>query len=903
MLQLKLESLILLKNIQKPTVEQFVKFTNALNAFNSALNGAVSANKSEEHIKKLIYDFLQNGYDYILNTKKKIDPKKKICINFCLDLFFDATRPQNIPEMITQNAPNRKAMHEAIYYYMQERNEKNDEPKRVVITNGNEWFIFDAADFEKLFWLNKEFKRRFLDFENGTLTGKNTNHFYNDVAKPFLDTIEINNTLLIENAELKTLYFDIRALKSENDKIPFFKALSKPYLLKEETRADPNHLNEPFYLKLLDIMGLEQVKNGSKKVIQRCSESKINSASLLENAIGILQREIGIAEDKLFDTALSLVIIWINIILFLKLLESTLLRYHKNNAKYRFLSYSKLEDYDALNSLFFEVLAISQDTRSKDVAHFTHIPYLNSSLFETTELEKQTIKISNLKDNLIYKDGKNTLAFLFDFLDSYDFGAESEDSIIQTHKTIISASVLGLVFEKINGYKDGSFYTPSFITMYMAKEAITKALLQKFKTVKGWDCKTLEELYNKIVDIKEANQIVNSITICDPAVGSGHFLVSCLNEIIRIKAELGILCDENGKKLKDYTFDIQNDELIVWDEDKKEEFVYAEPFSSEASRVQKTLFNEKRNIIENQLFGVDINPNSVNICRLRLWIELLKNAYYKQDAKLDTLPNIDINIKCGNSLISRFDLNDELKINNIKAEIQNYKKQVSEYKDSIGTKSTLLNTIEKLKDKFKLTLKAEGKLQKTLLEKLKLYVSDFGTDELNDNLTLYALKNRFGHAKSLLEGSIDEKRKSKLLKELQDLEVQIDEIESGKIYENAFEWRFEFPEVLNEKGEFVGFDVVIGNPPYISLSKLKDIDYSTFDYKVFDKTGDILSLFCERALNIGNRNANVNFIISNSWLKTKYGEPMKRLFKDSGFTKISNFEDTQIFDEATVESC
>ncbi len=808
--------------------------------------------------------------------------------------------------MITQDEPNRKAMHEAIYYFMQERNEKNDEIKRVVITNGYEWFIFDATDFEKLFWLDNKFKKRFLDFEGGTLTSKKTDHFYNNIAKHFLDTVIINHNLLIEDVQLQAIHFDIRTLQTENDKIAFFKALSKPYLLKEETRADPNHLNEPFYLKLLDIMGLEQVKNGSKKIIQRCNEQKRNSASLLENAIGILQREIGVSEDKLFDTALSLVIIWINRILFLKLLESTLLRYHKNNEKYRFLSFDKLKDYDALNSLFFEVLAISQDARSKDVAHFAHIPYLNSSLFETTELEKSTIRISNLKDGLVYKEGKNTLAFLFDFLDSYDFGAENEESVIQTYKTIISASVLGLVFEKINGYKDGSFYTPSFITMYMAKEAITKAVLQKFKTTKEWDCTNLVELYNKIKDANEANQIINSITICDPAVGSGHFLVSCLNEIIRIKAELGILCDESGKRLKDYTFDIQNDELIVWDEDKKEEFTYAEPFASEASRVQKTLFNEKRQIIENQLFGVDINPNSVNICRLRLWIELLKNAYYEPDGKLDTLPNIDINIKCGNSLISRFDLKDELKINNIKVEIENYKKQVSEYKDSIGTKTTLLNTIKKLKDKFKLTLKAEGKLQKTLNSKLVEYFQEFGFDNLSNTLALKCLEWNNKKQQPSLFGEKDAKKQNKLLKELEELQAKIDEIESGKIYENAFEWRFEFPEVLDEHGEFVGFDVVIGNPPYgVSLSA-NDKKYFTQYYESaktengLKGSTDTYSLFIDKGLQILN-NGILNYIVP---LAVTSSESMSKLhsmiFSSCEDVKISSYSNRpkRIFDDA-----
>jgi type II restriction/modification system DNA methylase subunit YeeA len=131
-------------------------------------------------------------------------------------------------------------------------------------------------------------------------------------------------------------------------------------------------------------------------------------------------------------------------------------------------------------------------------------------------------------------------------------------------------------------------------------------------------------------------------------------LVSALNELIAIKNDLGILVDKFGKKLKDYNIEVQNDELIITDEN-GELFEY-NPKIKESQRIQETLFHEKQTIIENCLFGVDINPNSVKICRLRLWIELLKNAYYKSENELETLPNIDINIKNGNSLINRFGL-------------------------------------------------------------------------------------------------------------------------------------------------------------------------------------------------------------------------------------------------------
>ncbi|MFM5942022.1 MAG: hypothetical protein ACKO9G_01320, partial [Dolichospermum sp.] len=106
-----------------------------------------------------------------------------------------------------------------------------------------------------------------------------------------------------------------------------------------------------------------------------------------------------------------------------------------------------------------------------------------------------------------------------------------------------------------------------FITMYMCRETIRRAVIQKFNDVKGWNCETIDDLYDKIEAKKAANDIINSLKICDPAVGSGHFLVSALNEIIAIKSELKILLDRQGKRLKEYGFEVANDELVVTDED------------------------------------------------------------------------------------------------------------------------------------------------------------------------------------------------------------------------------------------------------------------------------------------------------------------------------------------------
>jgi type II restriction/modification system DNA methylase subunit YeeA len=208
---------------------------------------------------------------------------------------------------------------------------------------------------------------------------------------------------------------------------------------------------------------------------------------------------------------------------------------------------------------------------------------------------------------------------------------------------------LGKVFEKINGYKDGSIFTPAFITMYMCKQSIRLAVVEKFNEAlspllerdgvrsfdKFEDVKNYTSRLFKTTEILKANEVINSLRICDPAVGSGHFLVSALNEIISIKAELGILADQQGNSISGYEIEIINDELIITDP-KTNILEYklqnGKPLNKEIQRLQKALFHEKQTIIENCLFGVDINPNSVKICRLRLWIELLKNAYYKEES-------------------------------------------------------------------------------------------------------------------------------------------------------------------------------------------------------------------------------------------------------------------------------
>ena len=592
-----------------------------------------------------------------------------------------------------------------------------------------------------------------------------------------------------------------------------------------------------------------------------------------------------------------------------------MLKYHKGSNDLAFLNLEKVHNYDDLNRLFFQVLAKPQQERISTInSVFANVPYLNSSLFEPTELEQRGVFISQLDNELqlpilaatVLKDhnGKKrsgkleTLAYFFEFLNAYDFSSEGSEDIQEDNKTLINASVLGLIFEKINGYKDGSFFTPGFITMYMCHESIRRAVLQKFRDVKGWNCDSVEQLHDMIGENKakaEANQIINSLKICDPAVGSGHFLVSALNEIIALKSELGILLDRQGKAIHYYTMEVVNDELIVTD-DNSELFEYR-PGNPEAQRIQETLFHEKQTLIENCLFGVDINPNSVKICRLRLWIELLKNAYYKTDSnytELETLPNIDINIKCGNSLISRYDLNADIKkaLRKSKWTIDGYRLAVSAYrnarsKDEKRKMEGLIDTIKKdFESEINHTDKRVARLEKMAHELLTL-------DPRYDLFDLPASEKKK-----------QAKERQRLIANIQKLEAEIEAIKSNKIYENAFEWRFEFPEVLNDDGRFIGFDLVIGNPPYISLEAFSAQEREALRSKFpqFERKFETSVLFMVEGFKLLHNAGILSYIAPATWQTGEnYAKFRQFVVSEKGIKEVINLPfDT--FEDAYVDT-
>ena len=905
--------------------EDFNRFKKALHTLLSTISDGQREETQKEHLRNFLSDTFYKPYymapEEDIDLAVRLDKTSKSNI----DLLIEVKSTTNRNEMISVGNLNRKALQELLLYYLRERiSKKNSDIKYLIATNVYEYFIFDAQEFEQKFYQNKKLKKEFQDFEDGRKTSRKTDFFYSEIASLFIEEVA---------GSLDYTYFDIRSYAKylDGDTAPkklieLYKVFSDVHLLKLPFQNDSNYLNKKFYAELLHILGIEEKKENNKIVIVRKAVGRRNEASLLENTINQLDAEdclrkvpniaiYGSAqEERLFNVAMELCITWINRILFLKLLEAQMLKYHNGEQCYKFLSIQKIRDFDDLNTLFFQVLARSVNQRTASILKdFEYVPYLNSSLFEVTELESNTIKINSLSQRselplftnsvLINRKEKQqfsslpTLNYLFAFLDAYNFASEGSEEVQEEAKTLINASVLGLIFEKINGHKDGSVFTPGFITMYMCREAVANSVLTKFNNFYNWNCASVADLYNKIEDISQANRIINSITICDPAVGSGHFLVSALNELICLKYELGILVDSEGKRIKksDYTFSIENDELIVTDADNNL-FAY-NPLNEESRRIQETLFKEKKIIIENCLFGVDINPNSVKICRLRLWIELLKNAYYTAESdykQLETLPNIDINIKCGNSLLHRFDLTDSIKsvLKETGISISQYRNAVSKYKNAQdkAEKRELDSMIAEIKSKLTTEIGAKDP-KKLRLNKRRAELVNLLAPQLFEM--------------SKKEQKDWQKRVDAVKREIAELESYFEEINSNKIYLGAFEWRIEFPELLDTDGNFIGFDCIIGNPPYIQLQSMgTDADVlERMKYKTYVRTGDIYCLFYEHGMNLLKPNGCLCYITSNKWMRAGYGKELRQYFiAKTNPVLLIDFAGIKIFDAATVET-
>lgn len=787
--------------------------------YRNEINNAKVKGESEEHCKGILNKFLVNAFGYNCNTSGKIDLVIKFDDN--IKTIIETKNYNNTLEMIDDNNYNNKAFYQTILYYYKSRKNKDNKDfniDNIIITNFEKVYLFSKYDFEKL------------------INDNQIVNYFNENSKVKNETFYKICGGFLENINLEVVGYKIDLFN--DDDVLIYRFFNSYNICSVKLGNDINSISNTFYKEIIYMMGLEEDK-----------EKKLRLSNVDNSLIRITMDVIRNSPDKtneneIFDEALKLNIIWVNRILFLKILEAQL-RTFRNDKHLDILNPFKIKDYNYLYTLFFNVLAKPKNMRSSN-NDYNYIPYLNSSLFEEgkDELIFSITKLNNdsrmkvMSGSILYNDrdfNSSQLTFLeyiLRFLNCYVFNADAKNV---DKNTIIKSSVLGLVFERLNGYKDGSHFTPPAITMYMSRYSIEKIIIEKFNK---YFTDTHFENINEVKNYVRANihiyrdsikNILDSIKIIDPACGSGHFLVACLNELIRIKSEFRVLHDNIDVNISEdelvinyidgthFKYNIENDNIT----DRKQE-------------IEKTLFEAKEHIISNQLYGVDINPNSVNICRLRLWIELLKSSYYtdiKSDEKfidLEILPNLEFKIVSANSLIEL----DDKEVNLISL---------------TWDKNEL---IKNMREYFNASYENKSKIRKEILNLIKEYSNH------NAKLENY---NPFDMLKSY------------------------DFFDSGLMF------------------GVDKFDLVIMNPPYFQLTgNHQYLDY--FDKKD-SKVADIYQLFMEMTFNklIDDRGI-VSAVISNKWMRAGYGERTRKFLYDKAYVFEVIDLGANWFESATVST-
>lgn len=891
--------------------ETFAKFKEALsNHLPPKPDNDPEANY-EDNVKALLEDTFYKG-------KNKIGRRKNV--NTDLNIFEDNTtsslpvvliemkKPSEKSDMLSKDNLNRKALHELILYYLTELedNNHNNAIRWLIASNGYDWFIFDESLFRDLF--NKpKFVREYrkVNPDSPKLNKEKTKAFYAYVAK------EIEDKGLTD--EISCIHFSLKKwdTMSVRNLSNIYRLLS-PYFLLGKRRHDANDMNDEFYKELLYIIGLEEKSKNGNTTIQRLPEERREAGSLIESTMSWLAVHDELSENEKYNAALELVLTWVNRLLFIKLVESQVISFNSwdEPEKHSFFNEDKIKTFRHIDDLFFKVLALPKNQRDKEVnRNFGDVPYLNSKLFECTYLERHlNTNISSLnvtrmkpyKDTVItnpggkkIKDEISNISYLIAFLAKYNFGEARKDDT----RELINASVLGKIFEKINGYKDGAVFTPASITNFICKETLERGVVSKLNERIGCQCQTIIELKNHIPSfgLRKTSDVINELCVCDPAVGSGHFLVSALNRLIAIKAELGVLLDEDDQPLT-YTYNIgvsEDDELEI--KRGNQHFSYKKGVD-DLTRIQKALFHEKVAIISHCLFGVDLNPKSVDICQLRLWIELLKNAYYDGD-KLVTLPNIDINIKQGDSLLHNLPLDADImpRLEKNCISIKTYKEVNANYKNANKSRRREYNEILRNIQKNILYI-GHDKSDRLYKRRAKL------AERLGELGSIGYVNPLFHHEEIADEHTQEEV--NKIAAELEKVDAKIEE--RKQIYEDAFEWRYMFPDVLADDGSFVGFDCIIGNPPYIQLQKMGGVvdEYDKKGYTSFARTGDISVLFYEWCMSLLRKGGYLTFITTNSWMRADYGRKLQKFFEGSDVNPmlLIDFFTFQVFRDVTVRT-
>lgn len=541
----------------------------------------------------------------------------------------------------------------------------------------------------------------------------------------------------------------------------------------------------------------------------------------------------------------------------------------------------KHQDYyhDVLEPLFFETLNTEIDEREQQykVEDWANVPYLNGGLFNPDEdidyYEKDPDTNMSLHINTL-KISNEWFIKLFKTLETYNFTID-ENTIIDQELSI-DPEMLGRIFENLLAEEineetketarnnTGSFYTPRQIVEYMVDESLIQYLTTKTGTRKD-KLKALIS-YDENDDLEhpleagESDLIINALSklkVLDPACGSGAFPMGMLHKVVYILDKL----DPKADKWLEAKLSGLQDESF-------KERIRSDYKDKSLDYIRKSF------IIKDSIFGVDIQPIAVEVAKLRCFLTLIIDEQIIDDEKnrgIDTLPNLDFKFVAANTLLKPpsknsdggLSLFDEFEIKLLR--------MVDRYYSAKGaTKQRLWNQISEL-------------INKKVNENKDYVLHDTGIIRDERFIDTYRQKNSVSHTKLLKEANIWESYKNVI---------------KHKTVE-FFETGYFFPSVKD------GFDIVIGNPPYIQLQKnggvLADM-YKDEGYETFARTGDIYSLFYERGLQLTKQITGLLcYITSNKWMRAGYGQKTRGFLAKHNPLKLVDLGG-EVFDSATVDT-
>ena len=567
---------------------------------------------------------------------------------------------------------------------------------------------------------------------------------------------------------------------------------------------------------------------------------------------------------------------------------------------------------DILEPLFYEALA-----RERDDDFYSRfnckIPFLNGGLFDPVN-NYDWVHTDILLPNDLFSNSYKTKEGdkgngILDIFDRYNFTVKEDEPLEK--EVAVDPEMLGKVFENLLEVKDrkskGTYYTPREIVHYMCVQSLLNYLATELEgKVLKEDCEKLikygesvgeneawvekkgeetQRYYYKLPEsIRDNAKLIDdrlvNIKVCDPAIGSGAFPVGMMTEIVRIR-----------KTLSSYIKD-----------------------------PKRTLYNFKWDCIHNSLYGVDIDPSAVEIAKLRLWLSLVVDE--EDIRQIKPLPNLDYKIMQGNSLLEEYEgvrLFDDKLISTVNLDKEKQVSALKEKQAELSSEYIRLHQADKLtRDKKQ---QIDDELKKINAQIKRLEQSGKRVEENASLFDIYSTaKKKSDELKRLHKEFFETTQKGKkdeLKRQIERLEwdlieatlkeqnktselKKLEELKKANI-KPFFLWKLHFSEVFQEKG---GFDVVIANPPYVSVKEIKPKDKKTFS-QVFE-TGqgrfNLFTLFLEKGNKILKTKGILTFILPEGLYSNVEYQYIRKYLLDNATILFINLFTTRVFDAAVDTS-